>query len=428
MSIALAVLAAAVVVVFVRQLCPPLVVRGFLMSAAIALVLAAGGFGIPATISLPVIAAASVLMAGAALVPGTTRHSTPTSLTVGLWIVHVGITVSLVLVGALRPSAAAEVPSFAAVALTAVVAASRATPRDVAFVRRAVVLFAVLESLLALFFVFVLGRPGVWEYGSETPAPNFLLGGDVLRAAGSVVHPLVLGLLLAFGAVLTLTDERFSAGTKALVLMILLVTLAVTGSRSLVLALGCAVVWLTLTAQRSRTERVLLMTVIASVVAVVSAEDVVRAAAVLIDSGSYTNRAESITSAPALIQRPVLQSVFGSGYGSEPALRERGYLNQNGFETVDNQFVTTLATQGVLGLMALGALLVTWFRNGDRTVRALTLMVAVVFCSFDAFRASVPLVLMIPLLTPGVRAPTASTQQAPDLPETHRTRSSVRAC
>ncbi|QKS12519.1 hypothetical protein HUN58_09440 [Curtobacterium sp. Csp1] len=435
MTIALAAFAAAVAAVFIRQLCPPQVVRGFLISAAIGLVLAAGGFGIPVEITGPVIAAAVVLSTAAALVPGSFRASVPTSLTIGLWVAHVTITLALVFLGGLRPSAAVEIPQFAGVALSTVLAAARCTPRDVRFVRRAVVWFAVIESVLALFFVFVLGRPGVWEYGAETPSPNFLLGGEFLRAAGSVVHPLLLGLLIAFGAVLVLMDERLSGWTKALVLALLLLTLVVTGSRSVVLALSAAVVWLTMTAQRSRTERVLLLAVVAAVVAAVGSDDIAQAVAVLLDSGSYTNRAESIDSAPALLGRPVVQSLFGSGYGSELALRELGHLNQNGFETVDNQYVTTLATQGVLGLVALVALLATWFRNGDRTVRALSVIVVVVFCSFDAFRATVPLVLMLSLLTPGApttTAPTAPDATAPaaladDRPVRHRSRRTVRA-
>ncbi|WFR68063.1 hypothetical protein P9139_06965 [Curtobacterium flaccumfaciens] len=91
--------------------------------------------------------------------------------------------------------------------------------------------------------------------------------------------------------------------------------------------------------------------------------------------------------------------LFGSGFGSEPALRERGFLAQNGFDVVDDQLVTSLATQGLLGLLVVIALLIAWFRHGNRLQRALTVAMGVFFFTFDDLRWPAVIVLLVPLLT-----------------------------
>jgi hypothetical protein len=118
-------------------------------------------------------------------------------------------------------------------------------------------------------------------------------------------------------------------------------------------------------------------------------------------TGSLTHRVAAWDAAVRLLDRPVVQTVLGSGTGSLDDLFAAGFLQLDGFKAVDNQLVATFAVAGVVGLAALVGLFVVGVFRGDPAVRPAALLMIGMTMSFDLLEWNATAVLLIALATLG---------------------------
>ncbi len=325
------------------------------------------------------------------------------------------------------PAGTASFLQLAVIVLGTLIASRQSTAEEQRAFRRGVVTLAAAEAAAALTELLVLGRPGFWDYpsafGDGAVLLNPFLGDSVERMAGSTGHPIVLAMLLAVAAsvVVASPGDFGSRPMRAALLTLIGGGLVAAGTRSSVIACLLFVGYCVATSpSNQRVWRVMATLLTAVVGAVQGATVLVQQVSELVDSGSYTNRAGSIASAPDLLtERPTLEALFGSGWGSEGRLFDRGFFSQNGFEIVDNQFVSTLACSGLIGLVLFVAILLSGWRSGTRTSRAVLLVVVAMGFSFDFLGWGGPAVLLFAFLGQSIPKPTV-TEQSSTTGRTHQ--------
>lgn len=257
------------------------------------------------------------------------------------------------------------------------------------------------------------GRPPIWGFGLREDGTaatylNPLLDGAV-RVQGTTGHPIPYSTLIALATMTVIatwaTRRRLRSWT---LLAVFAAALLVSGTRSVLIALAIAFAYLFLIARgtdSAKKVRNYLLAITISVVAIAADFGLRTAAQDLVASGSFTNRAGALESVPGLLSRPPGVAIFGSGFGSEANLFAQGLLQQNGFNVVDNQVVTVLATQGVVGVVLLLVIFALAFRASDATGRALIIVLAVMLFSFDYLRwPLMTVVTMVILAMPAHRA------------------------
>lgn len=276
---------------------------------------------------------------------------------------------------------------------------------EVQRVVRGVVLLALAQTAVAAASS-LLGLAAPWGYlgrAGSTFGTNELLPALTGRATGTMAHPIPLGTLLAVAAVLCLTAVRgWSGPVRLLAAVVCTGGVLLSGSRSAALALAVALVCTLVVPGVVRLAPVWRCAgVLAVAVAAVSVDVTsLRAVSSLEGTGSLTHRLGALDAAGRLLDRPVAESLLGSGTGSLRRLFAQGYLQVDGFFAVDNQFVTTLALGGLVGVVALAAAVLVGLLRGDRATRPALLVVVVLFASFDVLQwnaTAVLLVLLLPL-------------------------------
>ncbi|APF35091.1 hypothetical protein [Microbacterium paludicola] len=265
-------------------------------------------------------------------------------------------------------------------------------------------------QLVAGAWQWAFGRPPLWGFGLREDGTaatyiNPLLDGFV-RVQGTTGHPIPYSTLIALATMTIIatwaTRRRFGAW---LLLAMFAVALLASGTRSVLIALAIAFAYFFLIARGTdpaKKVRNYVLAVIIAVVAIAADLGLRTAAQDLVASGSFTNRAGALESIPRLLGRPLATVIFGSGFGSESDLFARGLLQQNGFNVVDNQVVTTLATQGVIGVALLIIIFALAFRDNDAVGRSLIIILAVMLFSFDYLRW--PLMTVATMLILGMPA------------------------
>jgi hypothetical protein len=259
-------------------------------------------------------------------------------------------------------------------------------------VLRALVAVALAEVVLGVVEVAVTHRPIPWgdrvaSDGSVSALRNTLLPGSLLRVAGSLGHPIAYSMLLGVALVVVVVTAGARPRWRTIAFAALLVLgILLSGSRTTIVGLAIAAGFLVWTADRSgRIVRVLVVVIGSVIAGIVFAPDLAAAIDRLVGSGSYTNRAGAFEAIGPLLGRSPLEALFGSGFGTDRELYDRGFFPQNGFWVIDNQLVTTLGTEGLVGVLLVIAALVVAFLRADRTGRALLLVLATMLFSFDYF-------------------------------------------
>jgi len=330
---------------------------------------------------------------------------------------------ALVVTAAAAPTGIGAVCQFAVLAVGSLMTARSSTPGERHSFRRGVVGVAALESVAALWELTVRGRPGFWDYTALSDAPgglqlpNPILGDEFLRMAGTTGHPLVLGFLATVAiAVVAAAPQVFpNRVVRWGILALLAGGQLAAGNRSTLLATAVLALYLTVTSRSvHRAWKRTAAVVAATFGGVQTAAFVSEQVTALLGSGSFTNRSGNLAAAPDLIVgRPAIEVAFGTGWDTEQQLFDRGFLNQNGFDIVDNQFVTTLATFGVLGLVLLIAVFVAAWRSRSRSTRTVVLVVITLAFSFDYLRWASVVVLVFGLLPQDDDAPVESDAPLP---------------
>lgn len=272
---------------------------------------------------------------------------------------------------------------------------------------------ALLDGLLASAFLqavfglieLVIGEPVLWGYktyesGRALFNENPLFGGDIVRIQGTASHWIPFAVLISAGVLaLVIGWRRYHPVVRLLGVALFPICLVLSGARSAMLGLIAAlVVLLAGSVSAAAVIRNTLLAIGTMALLVVAAPDIATGVDEFLSTGSFLNRMGNVAAAPGLVDRPFIQSFFGSGADSQAGLFAQGLLLQNGFDVIDNQLVTTLATQGVLGLGLLLALLVVGFVRAGRVGRAFILMMAALMFSFDYFTFTSMLTLLFVFL------------------------------
>lgn len=246
-----------------------------------------------------------------------------------------------------------------------------------AIVMRWLVGASLLEAVYAVGQVAGL-LPRLW--GNVVYYEHQLLAGFP-RGEGTLGHPLMLALLLVIAIAITLSS-KVSGAKRLFVLLTLFAGLFASGSRA---GLLVAVVLLLFSARGGRVKRFTIGALLTATIVVALTSNGFFSGALVgnfLTGASVGHRSGAVEAIPRLLSQPFVNVFLGNGAGSIDSLFRRGLLQSGGFHAVDNQFVTTLAIGGLVGLAALAVLLLRILAIGRET-RIVT-VAAVMFClTFD---------------------------------------------
>lgn len=208
--------------------------------------------------------------------------------------------------------------------------------------------------------------------------------GGYQRSQGTFGHPLALGILLVIAFALlirVLSDMKLPvrlAGGAALV-----VGLLFTGDRSCLLA--ALLIFIAGTRLTSARVFISLGVALAGTLFVVAANTVGGSTVSnFASSGSYLHRVSAYGLIWRLMSTQPLAAAFGgNGFGSTQRLFDKGMLQTDGFNVVDNQFVLTQAQGGILALAALVVLALLAIRYARPQLRPVILFAIAVSVIFD---------------------------------------------
>ena len=239
--------------------------------------------------------------------------------------------------------------------------------------------FAVVEAFQ--------GRP-VWGFQQRADSTDFVQSNElfttsIARLEGATGHSILFGLTLAVAifAVFTLRGLKFHSVAMSIPLI---VGVAFSGSRSTILAIGLTLCVVILSKSVRLHFLVRIGLIGAVLVVLLQAADYISAVSeALQESGSFRHRLEGINSADELLQRPFLESLFGSGYGAKDQLFQRGFFQDSEFEIVDNQFVFTLGTLGIVGVAILCAFLASALYRTPPFAKFVVITLGIMMFSFD---------------------------------------------
>jgi hypothetical protein len=359
---------------------PAWCVRAAALAVTVAVVVAVGNNSAPPAAWVAGFVFSAVLLLVAVARGGLERRvgGVPFLLVSGLW--------AWLAVGALV-AGSYSVPRlvvYFGLAVVVALVAGQLSRREVHLVLGAVVAVAVVQVGLAVAEL-ALGEPLLWGLRGGT-RPNPFLGDAVDRVQGTLGHPIILGLLEGLAVLLVWADPwQLSRRARWALLAVCAGGVLLSGTRSIAACLVVAVgVHLLL---RSRLAAWLRNVAIAAVVGSgVLLLDLGLSEIVddLLASGSWVHRLESVQAVPALLARPLAESLWGTGFGSEVGLFRDGHIRLTfGLEVVDNFYVYLLGTTGVLGLSAFLLVAVVTFARGDRLTRAVVVLFLGMGASFD---------------------------------------------
>jgi glycosyltransferase involved in cell wall biosynthesis len=303
-----------------------------------------------------------------------------------------------------NPDGATALLHLSVLATMTVIVGSKMGPQDREAFVAGLVFLGAAHSLLSV-GEFLGQEPWLWGYGKTPDGTDFILanpflGGDFPRAQSTMGHPIPAATLVA-ASLLTLLHFRRSYRPVMFgaLLFILAVGILLTGTRSVVVGIALALAFYYLVSSESKFKAVRRLTatvIVATFLAVIlGASTLVEQ---LVGSGSYTNRAGALESVPMLFAREPGAVIWGSGFGSEASLFREGFFQQNGFNIVDNQLVTTLGTAGVLGLLGLCAIFIYSFSTAGIYGRTALIFMTVMLFSFDYLRWHATAVLLFAIM------------------------------
>lgn len=273
---------------------------------------------------------------------------------------------------------------YVGLSLLAAYVASTLDARELRILYAAIVITTVFQMLLGLTEV-IGGLDPIWGYLGGARANPFLVGYS--RTQGSMGHPIPFTLLQGIAFIIAWSNPAgWKQRWRLIALSCLAVGLVIGGTRSVILALAGALLLHMASNSRLASWARSLYVLVAGLVILVNVDvGVVRIAEELIVSGSWAHRLGAFESVPNLLSRPPLESWFGTGFGSERLLYDRGFMQQTFLRVVDDMFVYALGTMGIAGFILLVVTSVGAIILAGRTVRAVLVLVVGMFFSFDLF-------------------------------------------
>lgn len=298
----------------------------------------------------------------------------------------------------------------ALVALPAFVLAARPGARATRRITATVLVLGVIEALCAVVEPFVfpshLWAPAQRDSdGLAVPLLNDVLGGSIERSQGTLGHPLPLGYLLVIGVALAVRAPRFPRRILVPVLGVLVLGLVVAGARTSLVIAGLIIIFAA--ARRPTFLHVLggvwltaLLTVLGSFTGLISGASV----DALMRTGSYTHRLGALTSFGDLLEKQDLtRALFGNGFAAAPRLFGAGLLQNDGFNAVDNEFLSLLGQAGLVGLALFVAVVIAAAVTGRSDVRLAVLCTTVTLMVFDVLAWPSAAALAFAVLGMGLR-------------------------
>lgn len=216
------------------------------------------------------------------------------------------------------------------------------------------------------------------------------------RATGTLGHPILLGLYCAFAAIVSLA-KTVPRTLQVISLTIAILGIVLAGSRSALLGLLLALVVLYFSSsiKHSRTLVILLSTVAGSILVSRYIQSISEYLADVSTTMSFTHRFSVLGTWRILMDRPIFEVVFGGGPQAMRNLLATELVGKNGFLATDNQFLLTLATIGLVGLVAQISVSITSLSSGSPFSRAfMTLSIFMMF-SFDSLTWALPTVIFV---------------------------------
>lgn len=353
---------------------------------------------VPLDVRDAVVVATVVMLALVAVSPTCQAVRRPSAVAVLLVLLFVGASVVTFVA---YPPGFGYTLRLSALVVGLVVVLSQSTVDDRSALVTGLVVVGSLQAACGLVEA-VIGEPVLWGYKVyDTDRglwnENNLLGGEIARVQGTMSHPLPFSALVSVSLVALWSHwSRFRPIARRGLLVLFVVALVLSGSRSAIGALALAAALLLFTAPGTSTWRKGGLAAAGAAAVLIAAWSTVQESVVsLLDSGSFVNRAGHFPAVPRLLGRPALEAFLGSGESSEARLFADGYFYGTGFNVVDNQWISTLATQGLLGAALLSAVFVVVFTRGSRDVRAMVIVMAAALLTFDFFKMTAVVVLFV---------------------------------
>lgn len=306
------------------------------------------------------------------------------------------------------PDELVRAASFALLLLGCALLAATAGPADVRRLARGIVLLALVELAVGAASS-LLGLPAPWGYlgtAGSTFEVNQLVPALDGRATGTMAHPIPFGTLMAVSVLLALTPAlRWPVAVRLPMVAAGTFGVALSGSRSAALSLLVGLLVATLVPGALRLSAAARTVIVLGAAGALLLVDVasLRVVNSVQGTGSLTHRLGALDAAERLAERPLPQTLLGSGAGSLRDLFDAGFLQLDGFFAVDNQFVATFATAGLIGALALVALVGVGLVGGHRGTRPAALLMVVMFLSFDVLEWHATALLAVVLLVLGYR-------------------------
>lgn len=286
-----------------------------------------------------------------------------------------------------NPAGAASAAYVLAVPSLAFLVARRSSFHDRLVFWRTFVLFSVLQAVYATGEV-AGALPPLWGYrnvglnGDPILRYNPFLPGELLRAQGTTGHPIILSLIAGVCLILGLSrGDLLGRPWAGLAVAGGIAGMILSGTRSAAFALIVVLMWrLIISRVAKRRSRNFLLFLGLMLAAWYVYGDLVSDA---VNSDSFGHRLAGLSTAPTLLSQPLVELVLGGGLGREQYLFSRGLLQTDGFNVVDNQFIYTQITSGLLGLLLLATAILLALRRSHPASRMMLGFLVVMFLSFD---------------------------------------------
>lgn len=205
---------------------------------------------------------------------------------------------------------------------------------------------------------------------------------SMTRAQGTLGHPLPYAFTLILGCALLMRSAGSRKFGKFLLWVLLASGVIASGSRNAIV-LFVIVTMLGLIKPRSA-GRFGFAAFAAAIGGILALPMIMEQVERLTGSGSVFHRVGALESIDSLIfDRGIIPFLVGDGTASTPRLFASGFLQSDGLQAVDNQYVLTLAQEGTIGMIILLLILAFAFRRADATLKLLLFAVVAEGMIFD---------------------------------------------
>ncbi|WP_207842621.1 O-antigen ligase family protein [Williamsia soli] len=267
---------------------------------------------------------------------------------------------------------------------------------------RVIIGLAVVESIYAAYEV--LFTPAVL-WASPVPEsfkwPSDRLGSEIipglLRAQGTFGHPLLMSMFLAVGLALTARHHFNNPMHRYWITAVILAGGFATGSRSTIIIM-IAVLFFAYGPRTLSWVRGLVLTGLTLGFALLFSFSTSGVYQRFSESDSVSHREGALDAAERLLDQSFTRAMTGSGWYSREWLFDRNFLQLDGFLAIDNQFVSLIATSGLIGLGIFVAIIIgsVWFAQPEYRPAVLSLFA--MYFVFDVNEFPAPWAILMLLI------------------------------